>query len=80
MKQEKITPDKYFLSKVEEEHANVIGLIRDKKLIRYIIEQPDKSKEAIDNAESHSNGTIININIVIDKINVEEKDYLYWNN
>ena len=48
MKQEKITPDKYFLSKVEEEHANVIGLIRDKKLIRYIIEQPDKSKEAID--------------------------------
>ena len=37
MKQEKITPDKYFLSKVEEEHANVIGLIRDKKLIRYII-------------------------------------------
>ena len=32
-------------------------------------------KEAIDNAESHSNGTIININIVIDKINVEEKDY-----
>ena len=48
MKQEKITPDKYFLSKVEEEQANVIGLIRDKKLIRYIIEQPDKSKEAID--------------------------------
>lgn len=48
MKQEKITPDKYFLSKVEEEHANVIGLIRDKKLIRYIIEHPDKSKEAID--------------------------------
>lgn len=32
-------------------------------------------KEAIDNAESHSNGTIININIVIDKINVEENDY-----
>ena len=48
MKQEKITPDIYFLSKVEEEHANVIGLIRDKKLIRYIIGQPDKSKEAID--------------------------------
>lgn len=47
MKQEKITPDKYFLSKVEEEHANVIGLIRDKKLIRYIIGQPDESKEAI---------------------------------
>lgn len=32
-------------------------------------------KEAIDNAESHSNGTIININIVIDKINVEKNDY-----
>lgn len=32
-------------------------------------------KEAIDNAESHSNGTIININIVIDKINVKENDY-----
>ncbi len=32
-------------------------------------------KEAIDNAESHSNGTIININIVIDKINAEENDY-----
>ena len=32
-------------------------------------------KETIDNAESHSNGTIININIVIDKINVEENDY-----
>ena len=32
-------------------------------------------KEAIDNAESHSNCTIININIVIDKINVEENDY-----
>lgn len=32
-------------------------------------------KEAIDNADSHSNGTIININIVIDKINVEENDY-----
>ena len=47
MKQEKITPDKYFLAKVEEEHANVIGLIRDKRLIKYIIEQPDKSKEAI---------------------------------
>ncbi len=48
--------------KILDSKCNVINIIR-------II------KEAIDNAESHSNGTIININIVIDKINVEEKDY-----
>lgn len=48
--------------KILDSKCNVINVIR-------II------KEAIDNAESHSNGTIININIVIDKINVEEDDY-----
>ncbi|MDY6329803.1 MAG: hypothetical protein SPL51_09990 [Lachnospiraceae bacterium] len=48
--------------KILDSKCNIINVIR-------II------KEAIDNAESHSNGTIININIVIDKINVEEKDY-----
>lgn len=48
--------------KILDSKCNVINVIR-------II------KEAIDNAESHSNGTIININIVIDKINVEENDY-----
>lgn len=53
--------------KILDSKCNVINVIR-------II------KEAIDNAESHSNGTIININIVIDKINVEEKDYYYSDN
>lgn len=38
MKAEKFTPSQYFLARIEEEHANIISLIRDKRLIKYLNE------------------------------------------
>lgn len=41
MKTEKITPSQWFLARIDEEHANIICLLRDKRLINYLSERKD---------------------------------------
>lgn len=44
----KMKPDEYFLNGLEMEHANVIALIRDKRLISYIKENPECCECAVE--------------------------------
>lgn len=56
---EVITPDKYFLQKIQEEGVNLIITIRDKRLTSYLTEHLEECQEVIDKlkefALTHSN-------------------------
>lgn len=70
MKTEKVTPSQWFLARIEEEHANTICLLRDKRLIKYLNERKD-------NWDDSDNQVIAKITefAKVDKVKIRRQAY-----